>query len=136
MKGVQYSLASLLEFTLACGALLSSVTVAVRDLPDDAAWVRPVTFLVSWLVLLGVYLRRRYVATVVVHVLPPGPLIVLFGITLFYALFGSAKWSVVGQAVFEMGKAIAPLCFAGSLVGFPVFVLAILGVRSVRRRRP
>ena len=126
----QFSLASLLEFVLALGAILSSIAAVAHEMPAGATWIRPVTFLVTWLVLLGVYLRRGYFVALAGQVLIPASS-VLFGIT---SRVLRGEFETPEEVRAEAWLAFAVSCFVASCVTSPLILLGLLGVRDVRDR--
>ena len=110
----QFSLASLLEFTLASGALLSSIGVALHPLPEDRWWVRPATFFTSWTVLGLVYLRRRHFMALTAHVVPP--VIVL----------GMVFWASGDESLALVAVAVSATCLAAALISFVLFLPEML----------
>lgn len=125
MPRVQYSLASLFELTLALAAFLPSVTLLLGDnamSPRAAA-----TAIGCWLVLLGLYLRRRYVAVAVIHA--------FFVILSPIALADYEVWTMRGPEIARgFFFAIACACLLGTVLGFPVFVIRLLGEGGSQQR--
>ena len=129
MPRVQYSLGSLFELTLALSAYLAAIAVLVHG-PGSMSPRIATTLCVSWAILLVVYLRRRYVAMVVIHA--------FCAVLMLPSLVGALDLAFSSDEALRDGfrdhfHAFAMACLSGTFLSFPVFVVRFFRLGSRMR---